>query len=152
MSPGVQRCQLLRRAVFLVDGRAVLVDRESVPLHMAGEEAPVIEQALARVLVEELGLWETYGPLLGALHPNIFQEAQRMARSKGKGGGLDLRPFIKQVGLDKFIEVLDLDELVETVGPKKLIKAVGLKRFIADLSNEDLTDEDRRRLKELLGE
>jgi hypothetical protein len=70
-SPGVWRSQLLRRSLFLVDGRTVPVDRESVPIHLVGEESRAIEQALAHVLVEEAGYWQLYGPLLKALHPNI---------------------------------------------------------------------------------
>ncbi len=144
-SPGVWRSHVLHHPLFLVDGRAVPVDRESVAVHLAGEESPEIEQALARVVVEEPGFWELYGSLLGALHPNIFEEANRMATAKRKTRGLDLRPFIKQVGLDKFFEVIEMEDMIGTIGPKKIVKAIGVDRFLANLSAEE-----RQRLKELL--
>jgi len=144
-SPGVWRSQILHRLLFLVDGRAVPVDRESVALHLAGKASRDVEQALAQVIVEEPGFWELYGPLLGALHPNVYQEAQRMAKSKGKRGGLDLRPFINQVGVKKFIDVIEVGEYIDTVGPKKVIKAIGVERFVANL-----TAEERQELKKLL--
>src|ERR1043165_5110204 len=43
-SPGVWRGQLLRRSLLLIDGRAVPVDRESVALHLAGEESQAIDE------------------------------------------------------------------------------------------------------------
>jgi hypothetical protein len=144
-SPGVRRSQLLRRSLFLVDGRAVPVDRESVALHLVGEESPAIERELARVIVEEPGYWQRYGPLLGALHPNIFEEASRMASAKGKGKGWSLRPFIEKIGLKKYLEEVEVADAIATYGPKKVIKALGVEQLVANLSPED-----RERLKELL--
>lgn len=144
-SPGVWRSQILRHPLFLVDSVSVPVDRESVALHLAGEEVPEIEEALAHVLVEEPGYWELYGSLLGALHPNIFEEANRMATAKRKSRGLDLRPFIKQVGLDKFFEVIEMEDMIHAVGAKNVVKAIGVDRIAANLSAEE-----RRKLKDLL--
>ena len=136
-SPGIWRCQVMRRSLFLVDGRTVPVDRESVPLHLAGEESPVIESALARVIVDEPGFWELYGPLLGVLHPNIIEEANRMATSKRKSRGLDLRPFINYVGLEKFLEAIELRELMTTVGPKRVVKEMGVEWLFSQPNAED---------------
>jgi hypothetical protein len=144
-SPGVWRCQLLLRPLFLIDGRAVPVERESVALHLAGEESPNIEEALARVIVEEPGYWELYGSLLGALHPNIYEEANHMATTKGKRGDLDLRPFIEKVGLQKYLAAVEVGELIDAFGPKKLARELGMKRYLASLNAEE-----RRQLKELL--
>ncbi len=144
-SPGVWRSQVLRRPLFLVDGTSVPVDRESIALHLAGEESPVIEQALARVIVEEPGFWELYGSLLGALHPNIYEEANRMAKSKGKRGELDLRPFIEKVGLKKYLAAVDVGDVLATLGSKKFIEAVSVDELIAYLPVKV-----RRELKERL--
>src|SRR5262249_1470671 len=126
-SPGVWRCQLLRRSLFLVDGRTVPVDRESVVLHLVGEESREIDQALAHVIIEEPGFWELYGPFLKVLHPSVWKEASRMARSKGRSAVLDLRPLIEEVGLDKLAEQIELRALMETIGPKKIRKEMGVK-------------------------
>ncbi len=144
-SPGVWRSQLLRRSFFLVDGRAVPVDRESVPFHLAGEESSTIDAALAHVIVEEPGYWELYAPLLRVLHPTIWNEAKNMAKSKGKRGGLDLSPFIEEVGLEKYLEMFKVEDVIDTLGPKKVAKALGIDRYLSSLSAED-----RQKLKERL--
>ena len=68
-SPGVWRSQILSRPVFLIDSVGVTVDRESVAIHLVGEESPEIEQNLARVIVGETGYWERYYP--GNKDPHI---------------------------------------------------------------------------------
>ena len=143
-SPGVWRSQLLRRSLFLVDGTTVPVERESVAIHLVAKGSRATERALARVLVEESGFWELYGPLLNALHPNIWTEAKSMARSRGKGG-LDLSPLMEEVGLEKYLEVVDVGAVIDTLGPKKVAKALGMDRYLASLNAEE-----RKQLKERL--
>jgi hypothetical protein len=137
VSPGVWRSQLVRRSLFLVDGRTVPVDRESVALHLVGEESQEIDRALAQVIVEEPGFWERYGPLLKVLHPSVWKEAIRMARSRGKGPVLDLRPLIEEVGLDKLAEQIEVRALMETIGPRKVLKEMGAKWFFSQLSAKE---------------
>ncbi|MBI3823652.1 MAG: hypothetical protein HY289_13365, partial [Planctomycetes bacterium] len=143
--PGVWRSQILLRPLFLIDGRTVPVERDSVALHLAGEEAGEIDSALAQVIVEVPGYWETYGPLLKALHPNVWKEATNMARSKGKRGDLDLTPFIEDVGLAKLLALVKVGDVIDTVGVRKVVKELGVERFLANLSAED-----RQKLKERL--
>jgi hypothetical protein len=104
-----------------------------------------IDQALARVIVEEPGYWELYGPLLGALHPDIFEEANRMARAKGKTGDLDLRPWVAKVGLGKILEGIEVGEIIATLDPKKVARELNMNQYLANL-----TGQQRQRLKELL--
>jgi hypothetical protein len=146
VSPGVWRSHLLRRSLFLVDGRTVPVDRETVPIHLVGEESPEIDRALAAVIVEEPGFWERYGPLLNVLHPSVWREATRMARSRGKGPVFNLRPLIEEVGLDQVVaqiefdqlaKEIDLRKLVETIGPKRFRKEVGTRWLLSDMSEKE---------------
>jgi hypothetical protein len=143
--PGVWRGQILLRPIFLIDGRTVPVERESVPLHLVGEESREIDLALARVIVEEPGYWELYGSLLGALHPHIIEEANRMAATKIKRGDLDLRPFIEKIGLKKILALVEVRDAIDALGPKKVAKELGMEQFLASL-----TVEERKQLKELL--
>ena len=143
--PGVWRSQILLRPLFLIDGRNVPVERESVPLHLVGEESPEIDEALANVVVEEPGFWELFAPLLKTLHPNIWKEATNMARSKGKRGGLDLSPLVEEVGLEKYLGFVELKDIIDTLGAKKVVKELGLDRILAGL-----TVEERAQLKERL--
>ena len=78
-------------------------------------------------------------------HRSVYEEANRMAKSKGKKGDLDLRPFLEKVGLRKFVEALEVREYIDTVGPKKVLKAMGVEQILANLSAED-----RQKLKEQL--
>ena len=144
-SPGVWRSQILRRPVFLIDSVGVTVDRESVAVHLVGEESPEIEQQLARVIVEEPAYWERYGVSLKAFHPNIYEEVARMAAAKNQPGDLDLRPFVDKIGVKKYLEPIDTEEMIQSAGPKKVVETLGVERYVANLSPED-----RQRLKDLL--
>lgn len=124
---------------------AVPVEPESVPLHLAAEVSPGTNESLARVIVEEPGYWETYGPLLNVLHPNVWKEAKIMARSKKKPDGFDMRPLMEEVGLEKYLEAVAVKDYIDTVGAKKVVKVLGIERFLASLSAED-----RQKLKERL--
>jgi hypothetical protein len=143
--PGVWRSQILLRPLLLIDGRSVPVERDSVPLHLAGEESSEIDTALAKVIVEEPGYWEIFGLLLKALHPNVWKEATNMARSRGKRGDLDLSPFIEEVGLEKFLAMVKVADIIDTVGARKVVKELGINRILANLSAEE-----RQKLKERL--
>ena len=144
-SPGVWRSQILRRPVFLIDSTGVTVDRESVAIHLVGEESAEIEQRLARVIVDEPGYWKAYGSFLGSLHPKIIVEAIRMAKSKGEPEHLDLRPLIQEIGLATVVDQVDMNDYIETAGPTKVANALGVERYLASISPED-----RQRLKDLL--
>jgi hypothetical protein len=84
-------------------------------------------------------------PPLGALHPTIYEEVNRMAKSKGKKGDLDLRPYMEKIGLKKYLAAVDIGDIVDNFGPKKFVKEIGIERFMVNL-----TAEDRQKLKELL--
>ena len=70
-SPGVWRSRILRRAVFLIDGTGVTVDRETVPMHLVAEESDEIERELARIIIEEPGYWERFGVHREALSEHL---------------------------------------------------------------------------------
>ena len=148
-SPGVWRSQVLRHPLFLVDGRAVPVDRDSVAIHLVGEEAHDTELALAHVIVEEPGFWELYAPLLRALHPNVWKEASSMAKARRKKSDLDLTPLIEEMGLEKYLSMFEVGDVINnainTYGPKKVAKALGVDRYLASISAEE-----RLQLKERL--
>ena len=131
VTEGVWRCRVLRRLIFLVSSVAAPVERDTTPIHLLARESHETERALARLLVDEPGLWELYGPLLNMLHPNIWKEAKRMARSKGKKDDLDLRPWIETVGVEG---------VIKAVGIKEIIKAVGIEELLANLTPEQLRE------------
>ena len=152
-SPGVWRSQILSRPVFLIDSVGVTVDRESVAIHLVGEESPEIEQNLARVIVGETGYWERFAHFLGSCHPNIYEEVARMATSTNKSGDLDLRPFVDQLGLAQYLA---------PVRPGEVLKTMGVEQIMAEFSAEDrkrlakeylanMSAEERQRFMESFG-
>lgn len=100
---------------------------------------------MAHIIVEELGYWELYAPLLGTLHPNIWTEAKNMAKSKGRSKELDLSPLVEEVGLEKYLAVVKVGDYISAFGAKKVLKEIGVKGILANLSSED-----RQKLKEQL--
>ena len=152
-SPGVWRSQILSRPVFLIDSVGVTVDRESVAIHLVGEESPEIEQELARVIVGEPGYWERFAHFLNSCHPNIYEEVRRMATSTNKSGDLDLRPFVDQLGLAQYLA---------PIGPGEVLETMGVEQILAELSAEDrkrlakeylanMSSEERQRFIESFG-
>lgn len=135
-SPGVWRSQILRRPVFLIDSTGVTVDRESVAVHLVGEEVPEIEQELARIIVEEPAFWERYGVMLKALHPNIYEEVARMAAAKNQPGDLDLRPFVEKIGVKKYLEPVGTEEMIAAVGMGKIVEEAGVVNIFDNCSPE----------------
>jgi hypothetical protein len=140
-SPGVWRSQILRRPVFLIDSAGVTVDRESVAVHLVGEESPQIEQELARVIALEPAYWVRYGGFLATSHPKILEETRRMATANAKPGDIDLHPLIEMVGQAKVAEALGLEAM---------IKAMGVESVLAKLS-ADLPPEKQKQARELFG-
>ena len=135
-SPGVWRSQILRRPVFLIDSTGVTVDRESVAIHLVGEESVEIEQQLARVIVEEPAYWERYGVTLKAFHPNIYEEVARMAAAKNQPGDLDLRPFVDKIGVKKYLEPVGTEEMIAAVGMGKIVEEAGVVNIFDNCSPE----------------
>ena len=152
-SPGVWRSQILSRPVFLIDSVGVTVDRESVAIHLVGEESPEIEQNLARVIVGETGYWERFAHFLGSCHPNIYEEVRSMATSTDKSGDLDLRPFVDKLGVAKYLEPVKLEEMIDNAGPKKVIETLGMKKIVEEAGVENIFEtcspEERKRFVEL---
>jgi hypothetical protein len=153
VTAGVWRCQVLRRLVFLVSSVAAPVENDTTPLHLLAEENLDTERTLAELLVSDARLWGLYGPLLSALHPNIWEETKRMARTKRKGGdGIDLRPLLNDLGMEKFIEAAGEGELLQAIGVKQIVKNVGANRLLEEYGVEEflakLSPEMRKRLKD----
>jgi hypothetical protein len=100
---------------------------------------------MARCALEEPGLWELFGTWLAAMHPGIWEEIQRMARTRGKGFKIDLRPVIDTLGLPQVINQLGVKRVMEAVGMKRVVKEMGVDWMLDQLTPEQL-QEIRRRL------
>ena len=129
---GVWRCQILRHLVFLVSSVAVPVEYDTTPLHLVARESAETERVLAEVIVNEPGLWEMYNHFLSYLHPEIWEEAIRMARTKNKvktsADGTSMQPLIDTYGMEAIVKAMG--------GAQEVIKAIGVDEFLAQLTPE----------------
>ncbi len=146
--PGVWRCLVLGRPVFLVSGSELPVEEASLPLHLIAQESGETEQAVARLVAGRAELWERYSGWLASLHPAVFEEVQGMAKQKKEPLRLDLTPIVKTMGMEWVIEHLGVKRVIEHLGLKRVIEeAGGVKQLWAEL-----TPEQRQQLKRLTQE
>jgi hypothetical protein len=137
-------CQALGHLLVLVSRDQVAVDRESVPLHLVTQEPVERELLLAREVVRQPGYWDTYGSWLAYLHPNLWEEVQRMIRTTGLEPTLDLRPLIDQVGLQQVIDQVGLNQVLDAVGPERILAEKGLDWLLSRLTPEQIQELKRR--------
>jgi hypothetical protein len=82
LAEGVWRAHSLARAVLLVSGSAVAVDRDSVPLHVLAKESQETRLAVARLVVENAELWRIYSTCLGTC---VWRERKKNSRRSTSG-------------------------------------------------------------------
>ncbi len=144
--PGVWRCEVLRRPVFLVGGNQLPVEQDSLPLHLIGEGPAETERQMAQFLVERPNLWEEYGGWLAVLHEKAYQGVEVMAKTKRRKFDFNLAPLIEAVGERRVIDALGKKKVIEALGPEDIAEILE-----SDECLEKLSPERRRRLIEKLG-
>jgi hypothetical protein len=122
VGPGLWRCTVLRRSVFLVSGIDLPVEQDSLPMHLIGKEPRETEREVAQFLVERAKLWEDYGAWLAALHLEAYREIKDMAKSKGRKFGIDLAPLIEELGKKEVVAAIGEDALREILGTEGVVK------------------------------
>jgi hypothetical protein len=154
LGAGVWRAPLMGRAVVLVSGRTVPVDRDSLPVHVLAVEPEEHKRQLGRVLEHNRDLWPAYGPWLASAFPALAKEIAHMGRTKSKKFAFDFRPFIQEVGWKAIIEQTGLKSFVEEVGFKPLVEEVGLQSLVEEVGLDklvaQLTPQQRQELQGLL--
>jgi hypothetical protein len=140
-SPGVWRCTILQRLLFLVSTVALPVDEDSIPLHVVGKEPPEKEKAVADLMVTQPALWQQYGSMFATLHPTIWEEVRFMARAAGKKLQFDFRPAIKHLGLNYVIEQVGIKPIIDEIGVKRAVETVGVKRVVDEIGIKRVVDE-----------
>jgi hypothetical protein len=145
--PGVWRCGALRRLVFLVSGVELPVDRDSLPLHIVGDEPAPTGRRVAEFLAAHPALWDEYSGFLATMHPDLWEEVRAMSKTTGKRRKFDfyILPVIEEMGLERVIEQVGLERVIEAVGVERVVRAKGLPWLVSQL-----TPEERRQLKDLL--
>lgn len=144
LGPGLWRCRVLERLVFLVSSINLPVETDSLPLHIVGLEPPATERQVAQLVIEQPQLQKWYAGWLATLHSTAWKEAEAMARAAGKKPLFDIRPAIESLGLDRVIEQVGIDRVIEQIGDEELVRRIGVDRFLARLSAAERRELKRR--------
>jgi hypothetical protein len=147
LEPGLWRCRLLERLVYLVSRRDLAVNEDSVPLHLVAQESPATELAVGRLVVEQPRLWQWYSAWLKVLHPRAWKEIQAMVRALGRSPAVDFRSLADEFGLVNLINQIGLQRVIEEFGLKRLLEEVDAESLVSNLSPAK-----RREVKRLLKE
>jgi hypothetical protein len=129
LGPGLWRCRLLRRLVFLVSSVDLPVEEDSLPLHIVGQEPLATELQVAQLVLQHPELQQRYSGWVAVLHQTAWKEAEAMGRATKKDP-IDFRPTIEWLGLERVIEQAGIDRVIEQVGIERVIEQVGIGRVI----------------------
>jgi hypothetical protein len=149
--PGVWRCTVLQRWLYLISRTALPVGQDSLPMHLLAMGEPETKQALLPVLQSLPDLLEQYLQWLASLHPDLVKELRAMSKKKDKGPQLHLDAVAELVGLKQYVEAVGLRRVLEEFGPERVVEELGPERLIKQLKGLQgkLTPEQKQILKEL---
>ncbi len=147
---GVWRGEVVGHPILLVSGRAVAVERDTLPMHVLVPEPLEAGRAVLERLASEADLWALYSAWLATRFPDLWEEVRHMAK-RTKKPDLDMRPVIEKMGLAKLIEQIGPERVVEAMGAERAIQAMGAEQVL-DLLVARLTPDQKRRLERRLRE
>lgn len=127
LGPGIWRCTLLGRLIFLVNGEELPVETDSLPFHILEPETTEREQAIARVLIDQPNLLPTLGNWVLSLHPALLREITKMARTKQLNP--KIKPLVEFLGIDEVAKQLSDDKEIPDADKENLAR-----RLLASLA------------------
>ncbi len=136
-SPGVWRCEVIGRPVFLVSGSELPVEEDSLPLHLIGRGRPEVERGVAEFLATRQLLWERYGGWLASLHQEAYKEVVNMAKTSKRGFNPSLDAVIETMGMDWVIEHVGLKRVLDQAGMRRVLDEVGVDKLAAALTPQE---------------
>lgn len=122
VSPGIWRCRILRRLLFLVSGADLPVEPDSLPFHILEPESAENEEAIARLLISQPNLMPTLGDWMLNLHPALLRELETMARTKQLNP--KIKPLVEFLGIDEVGRQLGQDKDLQDVDKETLVRRV----------------------------
>jgi len=138
LGPGLWRCRLLQRLVFLVSSVDLPVEADGLPLHIVGVEPLAVERQSSPACGRPA---RPAAPLRGlARHfaRRRLEGDSTMARTAGKRLHFDIRPAVESLGLEEVLEQVGIDRVVEQVGIDRVIRQVGAKELIRRIDLDEL--------------
>jgi hypothetical protein len=134
LGPGFWRFNLLGHPLFLVSRVELVVNPDSVPLHLLAQEPRETQLEVGKLLLNQPALLEQFLEWFATLHPQAWEELKTMARTKKKDLELNIRPLADYMGLEKVIEQLGVKKIINKVGLKGILQKYSLDELLANLS------------------
>jgi hypothetical protein len=92
-------------------------------------------------VIEEVDRLDVYGTTFAVFHPAAWEEVKAMGKTRQSGWVFDLRPIVKEMGLEKVIEQIGQKEVIEQIGKKRVIEQIGKKQLIEQIGKKQLIEE-----------
>ncbi len=141
IGPGLWRCVVLRHLIFLVSGRDLPIEEDSLPLHIVGSEPLETQRAVAAFVASRPELRNEYGGVLATLHPEAWKEVETMPGVKRKRFDFDINALVELVGMKRVVDAIGIANVIKEVGAKKVIEEIGLKQVIDEIRRQGMLDE-----------
>ena len=130
LGPGVWRCTILLRPVFLVSRADLAVEPDSVSLHMVAKEPRPTMVEVGKLVIDHPVLLEHFAEFFAGFQPSVWKEVLNMARTKDKG---------PQISWDTILDYSDIDrEIPKLLRLIKQKKKGSLKTYLEGVSVDDL--------------
>jgi len=163
--PGIWCAAVLRHPMYLVSTVDLLVDEDSLPLHVLALGPAAREQEVGEYLAATESRWEALGGVFSVLHPGVWKEVEAMARRTRRTLTLDIRPAVEYLGLAEVIRQIGKEEVIRQIGKEEVIRQIGEEDFIRQIGAKKIVEQlgvetiaanlpaaKRRALKRLLSE
>jgi hypothetical protein len=148
--PGVWRCVLLQRPVFLVSSVALPVEEDTLPMHVLADSPDEVERQVTEFVIDRPSLWKRYGPTLSLLHAETLEEVAAMGKAMKKKMTLDWARLFdiaeEEEVIQAFFKAVGVKRVLELLPPEQVVKTLGVDWLVAGLSPAM-----RKELKERLG-
>jgi hypothetical protein len=140
LGQGLWRAHVLERPVFLVSGRVLPVERDSVAAHALTRDVSFVRQTVLPILDQNPELLPMYGGVIVGLHRTLTEEMNAMARRHGQEPIFDVDAVVELIGLRPLLEQIGLKRVVDEVGVKRVVDEVGAKRVVAEVGVRPVID------------
>ena len=132
---GLWRCRVMGYSLMLVSAVDLVVDEDSLPLHVLAKGTRDKERQVGEFLVENVERIYKYGSMFAGVHPKIWKEVATMARRKGQDVPFDVRAVVDTVGLA---------EAIRQIGKKEVVEELDVDDILAGLSRAKRRELERR--------
>jgi hypothetical protein len=140
MTDGLWRSQVLHHPIHLVSSANLVIEEDSLPIHLLGVSTRERKAEVDRLLRFNPSLAERYREVWAGLHPEKLKEFLTMARTTKKGPIFHLMPLVDVIGWDEAIRQLGKERLVDELITDDTAKRHIIKKLAGRLSPAELNE------------